>query len=519
MRTSLCTVRAPRNTHVHGKHRHVTDKRWMGMDTHHPHLACVKHRPAVRASSSGEYLADIPRTIHQVWLGPATPPEYWLNQVRAWCNAQEGWTYRLWQAQDLLQLRAWATLEPLLKNVEQFRSSIAAGKVDLLRVAILQEHGGVYVDTDIVPLESKSLTPEMLLAVPRPGVTFLAAHEPPAMNKLRPSPVANSLVAVAAGHPFLTHWREFQERMLTAAQPSDPVWHVLGPGCLTLALAEYRRTHVEDESIHLLSHERWYGEGWLDTKKAWPLDPPASSGSGQLLHQFGSSLNGYAPHFAEYATDFAQLDRQGQDPAGFQPGIAVKAVADNPAQEARLRRHLHTMRSSSASADVRARLKARRTGMEWRSPTQCDRKSASVDDIHLSTTGALDQKEIKSNSGEMLAPTPRPTNASPAPSLLPPPPAPSLSPPPSARTSEVVRSVRCHELGFVEHEDQWAGSESKGLGHALRDAARQACDANTHLTILLLWNGSADMDIVEAAARKVWAQESQSPNVAQTRVF
>lgn len=81
----------------------------------------------------------IPRTIHQIWLGPSVPDEV-SEFHETWRHHHPGWEYKLWGDGDF----AW------LKNVELFNAAgPAAIKADIARLEILCRYGGLYVDSDV----------------------------------------------------------------------------------------------------------------------------------------------------------------------------------------------------------------------------------------------------------------------------------------------------------------------------------------------------------------------------------
>lgn len=81
----------------------------------------------------------IPRIVHQIWLG-SPPPEKYREWMTTWMNWQ-GWTYRLWTDEDV-RCRE-------LYNQELYdRADNYGEKSDILRLEILLEHGGMYVDVD-----------------------------------------------------------------------------------------------------------------------------------------------------------------------------------------------------------------------------------------------------------------------------------------------------------------------------------------------------------------------------------
>ncbi|MBS0627763.1 MAG: hypothetical protein JSS09_06085 [Verrucomicrobia bacterium] len=91
------------------------------------------------ASQLNDHLDRIPRIIHQIWLGGEVPEKYheWMN---AWASLK-GWEYKLWKDEDVASLR--------LHNRDLYEMATNKGeKSDILRLELLDQYGGIYVDVD-----------------------------------------------------------------------------------------------------------------------------------------------------------------------------------------------------------------------------------------------------------------------------------------------------------------------------------------------------------------------------------
>lgn len=86
----------------------------------------------------------IPKIIHQIWLGKEMPSfeKKMTEQVKQ--NLGKDWQYVLWTEREVETLKNFKSraLYDLTPNYGQ--------KSDLLRYAVLGEHGGVYLDTDFL---------------------------------------------------------------------------------------------------------------------------------------------------------------------------------------------------------------------------------------------------------------------------------------------------------------------------------------------------------------------------------
>jgi mannosyltransferase OCH1-like enzyme len=85
-------------------------------------------------------VTQIPKKIHQVWLGGELPHKYRIMS-ESWKRFHPGWGYRLWTDKDIEGFG--------LKNRELFYKAKNMGqRSDIFRYEILNRHGGLYVDTD-----------------------------------------------------------------------------------------------------------------------------------------------------------------------------------------------------------------------------------------------------------------------------------------------------------------------------------------------------------------------------------
>ena len=94
-------------------------------------------------------MSQIPRILHQIWLGPNKMPAdqwKWTKQWARMCRA-DGIDYRLWRDADVAAL--------VMINRDAFDADkTMAQKADILRLELLYQYGGIYLDTDVEPVKS-----------------------------------------------------------------------------------------------------------------------------------------------------------------------------------------------------------------------------------------------------------------------------------------------------------------------------------------------------------------------------
>jgi mannosyltransferase OCH1-like enzyme len=167
-------------------------------------------------------VAEIPKIIHQIWIGPKPPPKRFLA---TWQAQHPTWDYRFWTDDNLPPLKNQALYDAL---------PTFHGKADVLRYELLHQFGGVYVDADSVCL----MPLDQLLDVGADENFVAYEHE-----EARPGLIANGVMGCTPENRFT----EMLIDELTArfdAFPSDaksvPPWVYSGPMLVTEVVDAYR---------------------------------------------------------------------------------------------------------------------------------------------------------------------------------------------------------------------------------------------------------------------------------------
>jgi mannosyltransferase OCH1-like enzyme len=158
----------------------------------------------------------IPKVIHQIWIGPKSPPAY----MDGWKIA--GFDYVLWdeKAIDKLKLINQKHYDYFLKK------RIYYGAADIARVEILHQYGGLYVDADTIRL--RDLPDEWFDA------SFFAVETNRAEGKKYR--VANGVMASEKGGKVMA---EYIKR-IKKAKKIEPCWSTIGGTMLTSIIKEYQ---------------------------------------------------------------------------------------------------------------------------------------------------------------------------------------------------------------------------------------------------------------------------------------
>ncbi|MBS0635743.1 MAG: hypothetical protein JSR37_09795 [Verrucomicrobia bacterium] len=137
----------------------------------------------------------IPKILHQIWVGPKTPPTYFVTFQEKWKTLHPDWEYHLWTDSELEDLNL--ELKDLIDASPNY-----AEKSDIIRSELLDRFGGVYLDVDMDPFHA--------LDELHKKYDFYCGIENPhkiatTNNRLW---LGISIIASAPNHPILKRWKE-----------------------------------------------------------------------------------------------------------------------------------------------------------------------------------------------------------------------------------------------------------------------------------------------------------------------
>jgi mannosyltransferase OCH1-like enzyme len=155
--------------------------------------------------------------------------------MATWQDMNPELEYRLWTAADLPKLRFDDRVNYL---VEKGRYATAA---DIMRVDILEQHGGVFIDADSLCLQPIQDAPFM-------EASFFVGWDYPDRRGNRPPAVANGVIGSTARHPVL---RDYLKRIEKAGLQKH--W-LLGARMLTQA--------IEGHEVLVLPTCTFYPRNW-----------------------------------------------------------------------------------------------------------------------------------------------------------------------------------------------------------------------------------------------------------------
>jgi len=168
----------------------------------------------------------IPKTIHQIWIGPNPPP---AAMMATWQVMHPDWQYKVWTDHTGWENQAQIDAMPEWN-----------GKADIMRYEILEREGGILVDADsecVQPLDETFLDNESFACW---------EHE-----VLRPGLIAAGYVGAAKSSPLMRMCIDaIKSRDVTAKR----AWETVGPALLTEMARGYPSLRVYPARMFIPEH-------------------------------------------------------------------------------------------------------------------------------------------------------------------------------------------------------------------------------------------------------------------------
>jgi len=115
----------------------------------------------------------IPKILHQIWIGHKEPPEWCTRFGIEMQQMHSDWEYKLWTHDDIFNkiYKDDEHLQTYVKDPDIYKWAFIA---DRIRLLLLRDFGGVYVDLDAKPIRPFDLILQQL----GPQHTFFAGMKP-----------------------------------------------------------------------------------------------------------------------------------------------------------------------------------------------------------------------------------------------------------------------------------------------------------------------------------------------------
>lgn len=203
----------------------------------------------------------IPHTLHHIWVGPAPVPQ---SLIEPWYEMHPDWEHQLWTEDTLRQFG--------LQNQVAFDSYLKGqrwhGAANVARYEVVNAFGGVYVDTDTVPLRRLDRGPFM-----REGVDLFAGLVQP--REARPGLIGNAYIGAVPAHPILQDAIERIGRLKRLVPPYKTTGVYL--------FTDVVEAHGEDPAVRIMPTHTFFPHD----KVGEPA--PAGRGATYAEHLWGST--------------------------------------------------------------------------------------------------------------------------------------------------------------------------------------------------------------------------------------
>lgn len=196
--------------------------RWLG--EHHPkelldlsRRTYEKYKPSVVKTTN---TIRIPRVFHHIWVGNKPLPEKYKAWQKGW-QSIPGWEYKLWTDKEVAKLT--------LQNKELYYKETNMGaRSDILRIEILYQFGGVYIDTDFEVYE-----PKMFDFLSSAYDFFCGFHSIDSLLYHKVLAYNNAIIGSIPRHPILKAWLDKRKSL-------NPQGDIIekGPSYFTIAVLE-----------------------------------------------------------------------------------------------------------------------------------------------------------------------------------------------------------------------------------------------------------------------------------------
>ena len=242
----------------------------------------------------GKMKGDIPKIIHQVWIGKNPRPDEWMDTVKDFAE-RYGYTYMLWDGVDKLHIDSISGLKRIYDSFDH----LLAGKADIIRMLALYNYGGIYIDADSVIMKPEKFA--AFLEKNKAPVFFgwenmTAKHTRKLKNvnsevKRTRRLVANGLIGVEKKHPFFKRLLDGLEEHYESldAKEKKQAWKAVGPYYVTCV---YHATRHEFPGVHVYPMKYFYPRRWhgiTDPEMHKKVSIPGQS----MLFQYGYSKNSF----------------------------------------------------------------------------------------------------------------------------------------------------------------------------------------------------------------------------------
>lgn len=187
---------------------------------------------------------NIPKIIHQIWLGPKEPPQWCIDSWRVnYINSNPDWVYKLWTEKEINDFK-------LINKSIYDEEPTYRGKSDIARYEILFREGGIFLDTDSLWINNKSLN-ELFDEIKQKQKQnnsdnkdiLFGANEPTVNNHL----IANGVIGCNKNnniiYSLINHLKNTYSTNKQKYSKDHQIWLVTGPIPFNQILKPYKESN------------------------------------------------------------------------------------------------------------------------------------------------------------------------------------------------------------------------------------------------------------------------------------
>ncbi|KAI9338007.1 nucleotide-diphospho-sugar transferase [Obelidium mucronatum] len=235
---------------------------------------------------------QIPKRIHQIWLGDESKrPKHFMDHCK---ELHPDWEYFLWTDETIVGELPTA-VQPIFDSWREYNFP---GAADVLRYAMLQKYGGIYIDSDQQCLRRfDDLTKQSFDAFMAYEL-FGNVHS----NDPDSTLIANGVIGAAPNHPFINLVIKNLD-LHGGANAHGEAWKVVGPLLVTdvakLYFKEQQAKVVIEHELKLLPfHTFW---PYHHSERPIPLDSDRHLRfSSYCVSWWGSTFNMYGKEWESF---------------------------------------------------------------------------------------------------------------------------------------------------------------------------------------------------------------------------
>jgi hypothetical protein len=241
---------------------------------------------------------NIPKIIHQIWIGDNPMPTLWINSVKDFASTY-GYKYMLWNNSNI-KLLDWKSFEGLTELYNKMtKTGKYEGSGDIIRLLALYKFGGIYIDADSVIVKPEKFN--VFLNENKASVFFgwekfskdrrIEYNDQQfTVKKL----IANGLIGSTVKNAFI-------QLLLTnlyesfKMNPKKKPWIVFGPFYTYYTYLTYKHT-LTDTTIKIYPMKYFYPITWHGIKDP-EMHKKMKLPNESMLFQYGYTTNNFKKYF------------------------------------------------------------------------------------------------------------------------------------------------------------------------------------------------------------------------------